>query len=67
MALCFNLYLMLNTFGWLPKGLALPVHSYWTTILVNALLFVVAYVLAWLVPNRRDLTGLTVWTLPRTE
>ena len=62
-ALCFNLYLMLNTFGWLPPGLALPVHSYWTTILVNALLFVVAYVLAWLVPNVSEWSSVS----PETE
>ena len=61
-ALAFNIYLMFNTFQWLPASLALPVHSYWTTILVNALLFAAAYLLSWFMPNRRDLAGLTVWT-----
>ena len=61
-ALLFNIYLMLNSFHWLPGFLTLPVHSYWTTILVNALLFAAAYLLSWIMPNRRDLAGLTVWT-----
>ena len=63
-ALACNFYLMLNTFGWLPPVLALPVHSYWTTIIVNAVSFPVAYGVALFRPNRRNLERLTVWTLP---
>lgn len=58
----FNLYMMLNSLGLLPEALRCGVHSYWTTILVNALLFLIAWAASWFTPNRRDLTGLTVWT-----
>ena len=49
--------LMFNTFYSF-----LPIHSYWTTIAVNGVLWPVGYLLGFLWPNRRDLSGLTVWT-----
>ena len=56
-ALLCNLVLMFNTFyGFLP------IHPYWTTIAVNGVLWPVGYLLGFLWPNRRDLSGLTVWT-----
>ncbi len=58
-----NIYLMLNSFGWLPSGWGIRVHDYWVTVLVNVLLMVVAYVVSLFIPNRvKDLAGLTVWT-----
>ena len=64
-ALACNVYLMLNTFGWLPEALKLPVHSYWTTIIVNAVLLPVGYGAALFWPNRRNLNHLTVWAMER--
>ena len=40
----------------------LPINPYWTTIAVNGVLWPVGYLLGFLWPNRRDLSGLTVWT-----
>jgi SSS family solute:Na+ symporter len=65
-ALACNVYLMLNTFGWLPEALKLPVHSYWTTIIVNAVLLPVGYGASLFRPNRRNLNRLTVWTMERS-
>ncbi len=64
-ALVCNVYLMLNTFGALPAGLALAVHSYWTAIIVNAVLAPAAFLFSALFKDRKDLTGLTVWTQVR--
>ena len=62
-AIVFNVYLGLGLAGKLPAGLTLPVHSYWTGALVNGTFLVVAYGAGVLRGNRRDLTGLTVWTM----
>lgn len=58
-----NFYLILNAFNWLPETLKLPVHSYWTTIIVNLVLVLAGYGLSFAMPNRRSLDGLTVWTI----
>lgn len=68
LAVLVNLYLMLNTAGWLPAAVELPIHAYWVGVLVNALFIAAAYGLSWLPgidPRRSDLTGLTVWTMDR--
>ena len=57
-ALCFNVLMMLSSFG----VIRMPFHSYWTSILVNGILALIAWPLSWLLPNRRNLDGLTVWT-----
>ncbi len=57
-ALAFNLTMMLDSLG----VISMPFHSYWTSILVNGILALVAYPLSWLLPDRRPLEGLTVWT-----
>ena len=62
--LTLNLYLMCNYFNWLPKALTINIHAYWTTVLVNLLVLVVAYAGAFLMPNRKRLEGMTVWTMP---
>ena len=61
-AILFNLYLACNTLGWVPEALRMPIHAYWTGILVNAGLALVAYLASFRFPCRRNLTGLTVWT-----
>ena len=56
-ALLVNFAMLLHEFG----VIELPVHSYWATILVNAVLAVVAWPLSLLWPNRKSTDGLTVW------
>ena len=56
-ALLVNFAMLLHEFGVID----LPVHSYWATILVNAVLAVVAWPLSLLWPNRKPTDGLTVW------
>ncbi|MGE4564971.1 MAG: sodium:solute symporter, partial [Victivallaceae bacterium] len=64
-SLAVNFYLILNAFNWLPEALKLPVHSYWTTIIVNLVLVIAGYGLSFAMPNRRNLDGLTVWTIKK--
>ncbi len=40
--LLFNLYMGLNTLGVLPQAVRLVIHPYWTTILVNGIVLVLA-------------------------
>ena len=56
-ALLVNFAMLLHEFG----VIELPVHSYWATILVNAVLAVVVWPLSLLWPNRKATDGLTVW------
>lgn len=63
-AVCLNVYLGVSAAGWLPKTMTLPIHSYWTGILVNLAFLIVAGVIAvFQGRNQRELSGLTVWTL----
>ena len=64
-AIILNLFLGLNAAGWLPEAFRLPVHSYWTGILVN-LAFLAIAGLVTLIGGRndKDLSGLTIWTMP---
>ena len=63
-AIILNSYLGANAADLLPEGWSLPIHAYWTGIVVNLLFFLVAGIAAWIFgPSRKDLTGLTVWTL----
>lgn len=62
-----NIYLGLNASGWLPESLCLPVHSYWVGILVNTVFVLVALAISLCRRQQRDLTGLTVWTMPKEE
>lgn len=58
-----NVYLMANSFGWLPSGLSIRVHDYWVTVLVNLALVIVAYTASFVLRDKaKDLTGLTVYT-----
>ena len=66
LAVLGNVYLMLNSFNFLPAALCLPIHSYWTTILVNAVALTAGYLASFLWPNRKQLDGLTIWTAHRT-
>ena len=65
-AITLNVYLGLNVAEFLPQAITLPVHSYWTGILVNlAFLFIAGGVALIGGGNSKDLRGLTVWTLNR--
>jgi len=76
----FTFYMMGVEFGWISvemytsmgvsqgaaEWLAQPIDTYYATLVGNALMFGVSYVLAALVfRTKRDLTNLTVWTTPR--
>ena len=60
--LCFNVYMMCNSFGWLPEALSLHIHSYWTTILVNAIIWFAAIASSIVCKNAKPLPELTFWT-----
>ena len=63
-AIVLNVYLGVNAAGWLPEQLSVEVHSYWTGILVNLAFIIIAVIVALICgPNRKDLRGLTVWTM----
>jgi SSS family solute:Na+ symporter len=65
-AICLNVYLGISAAGWLPETMTVPIHSYWTGILVNLAFLVLAGVVALFQGrNQRELSGLTVWTLDR--
>lgn len=61
--LMFNFYMMLNSFGWLPESLHIGIHAYWVGILMNAIVFAIAYGISFILPDNRKLEGLTIWTV----
>jgi hypothetical protein len=65
-AIALNVYLGLGVAGVLPAGWRIPVHSYWVGAVVNLVFMAVAYGISRLRrASPRDLTGLTVWTMPQ--
>ena len=63
-AIVLNVYLGVNAAGWLPDQFSVKVHSYWTGVLVNLSFVLIAGIVAFVCGrNRKDLSGLTVWTL----
>jgi len=65
-AIGLNFYLGVSAAGWLPNAVTVPIHSYWTGILVNLAFLVLAGVVAvFRGRNQKELSGLTVWTLDR--
>ncbi len=65
-SIALNVYLGLGVMKVLPEGWRLGVHSYWVGTVVNLAFVAVAYGASWLFPaGRRDLAGLTVWTMAR--
>ena len=66
-SILLNVYLLFNSLDWLPAWMQLPVHEYWVNILVNACFMVVAYGLSALWHHqKKNLSGLTLWTAERT-
>lgn len=67
MAIILNVWLGANAAGWLPQKMTLGVHAYWTGILVNLAFVVIACVVAiFRGRNKKDLSGLTVWTMKKS-
>lgn len=65
-AITLNVYLGMNAADFLPQAVTIPVHSYWTGILVNLAFLVIAGGVALISGDRgKELRGLTVWTLDR--
>lgn len=63
LAVLFNIYLGLGLLDIWPESFKLPVHSYWVGALVNGTFIILAYLISFFRKNKRDLTGLTVWTM----
>jgi len=67
-SILFNLYLILNSAGWLPEAYQLNVHEYWVNILVNAVFVAVAYLISVFWRRQpKSLEGLTVWTVQKAK
>lgn len=67
-AILLNVYLGIGAAGWLPERFAIPVHSYWIGIFVNASFLVIAgSVSLFRGRNQKELRGLTVWTMERNQ
>lgn len=63
----FVLWNALTGIGVLPDSLQSPIHNYYVGLLGHVLLFVLAYIMASLLPSRkRDLRNLTVYTQDKT-
>jgi SSS family solute:Na+ symporter len=67
-----NVYLVLNSIGFLPEALRIGVHSYTVNILVNLVAATIAYplgVFLWSrgLESKKNLAGLTIWTLNDAE
>ncbi len=63
-AIVLNVWLGANAAGWLPDRMTIGVHAYWTGILVNlGFVIIAAAVAVFRGRNRKDLSGLTVWTM----
>ena len=65
--LALNLYLLVNTLELLPEAWRLPVHPYWTTVIVNVTIIVIALAAALILPCRKPLPRLTMWTRTAKE
>lgn len=65
--LLVNIWLGLNTLGWLPSMLRADIHAYWTTIAVNFLVIALSFCLGFLFPEKRSLAGLTIQTRHEPE
>ena len=62
--LLFNGYLLLVKAKLLPECISLKLHVYWVGIVINLCFFVVAYAASFFFKSaKKDLKGLTVWTL----
>ncbi len=65
-AILLNVYLGISAAGWLPDSVTVPIHSYWTGLFVNlAFLIIAGAVAVFRGGNRKDLSGLTVWTMKK--
>jgi hypothetical protein len=67
-AIALNVYLGLGVMKVLPEAWRLGVHSYWVGAVVNLSFMAIAYGISLVRRGPpRDLTGLTVWTMPRAS
>ncbi len=63
-SILINIYLALNSLGWLPDALKISMHAYWVSVVVNACFMVVAYSVSLIWgKQQKNLDGLTVWTV----
>ena len=67
-SIALNVYLGLGVMNVLPEAWRLGVHSYWVGAVVNLSFMAIAYGISLVRRGPpRDLTGLTVWTMPRAD
>ena len=61
-----NVYLGLNCLKVLPPCLQLPIHAFWTNIIINIFYCIFVYVVSkvWY-RNPGNLTGMTLWTVKK--
>jgi len=65
--MAFTSWTLLAKNGLLPESLSVPFDLYYTSIVGNAVMFVVAYSAGLILfPGKKDLTNLTVWTHEKT-
>ncbi|MFG0249159.1 MAG: sodium:solute symporter [Phycisphaeraceae bacterium JB051] len=63
-----HVYFLLNAFDLVPQSMHLALHNYWVGIVLDIFFIAIGYGLSLILPRQKqDLTGLTVWTTPRTS
>ena len=64
----FTVWTILSKNQLLPDAISVPFDLYYTGFVGNVIMFVVTYVVASkLLKTNKDLTGLTVWDMPKTK
>ena len=64
-AIAMNIYLMLDAFHVFSKTFSLQLNSYYIVILVNLTIIIITLLLSVFLPNKKNLDGLTVWTIKK--
>jgi SSS family solute:Na+ symporter len=64
----FTAWTLLSKNGLLPDSLTVPFDLYYTGFVGNVIMFVVTYIVAAKIfPTQKDLSGLTVYDMPKTD
>ncbi|MFT6976124.1 MAG: SSS family solute:Na+ symporter, partial [Bermanella sp.] len=64
----FTAWTLLSKNGMLPEVITVPFDLYYTGFVGNVIMFVVTYIVAAKVfPTQKDLSGLTVYDMPKTD
>ena len=64
----FTVWASLSKNQLLPDAISVPLDLYYTGFVGNVIMFVITYVVASkLLKTDKDLSGLTVWDMPKTK